>query len=266
MSQKDSIKKTTKKLGKGTQGTSWGSVAVWYDTLLEKNDDTYQTKVILPNLLRAMNIKKGERVLDLACGQGFFTRVFHHAGANVAGVDVARDLIAFAKKQSPREIAFFVRDAADLAVFRDNYFEKVVIVLAIQNIEAPHKVFKECMRILGPKGKLYLVLNHPAFRIPRASSWGFDDASMTQYRRIDRYLSESKAVIDMNPSKPGTNTTLSFHRPLQYYFKTLANAGFSVARLEEWCSHRKSESGPRQAVEDRARREIPLFLFLEVVK
>lgn len=266
MIKKESIRKPVKKHEKRTHRTSWDSVAVWYDTLLEKNDDTYQTKVILPNLVRAMNIKKGERVLDLACGQGFFTRAFHHAGASVAGVDVARDLIAFAKKQSPREIAFFVRDASDLAVFRDNYFDKVVIVLAVQNMEAPHQVFKECQRVLGPKGKLYLVLNHPAFRIPRASSWGFDDTSMTQYRRIDRYLSESKAVIDMNPSKPGTSTTISFHRPLQYYFKTLANAGFSVTRLEEWCSHRKSESGPRQVAEDRARREIPLFLFLEVVK
>lgn len=266
MPRKDPAKKSTKKPDKGSRGTSWGPVAAWYDTLLEKNDDTYQAKVILPNLVRAMNIKKGEKVLDLACGQGFFTRVFHHAGASVAGVDVARDLIAFAKKQSPREINFFVRDASDLAVFRDNYFDKIVIVLAVQNMEAPHLVFKECRRILNAQGKIYLVLNHPAFRIPRASSWGFDDTSMTQYRRIDRYLSESKAVIDMNPSKPGTSTTLSFHRPLQYYFKTLANAGFSVARLEEWCSHRKSESGPRQAAEDRARREIPLFLFLEVVK
>lgn len=264
MTEKNIPKKIAKK--KGPQSTSWGGVAGWYDTLLEKSDDTYQAKVILPNLVRAMDIKKGERVLDLACGQGFFTRVFHLAGAKVAGADVARDLIALAKKQSPHEIAYFVRDASDLAVFQDNYFEKVVIVLAVQNMEAPHNVFKECKRILAPQGKLYLVLNHPSFRIPGASSWGFDEETKTQYRRIDRYMSENKAIIDMNPGKPGTSETLSFHRPLQHYFKTLANAGFAIARLEEWCSHRKSEHGPRQTAEDRARREIPLFLFLEAMK
>ncbi|KKU82215.1 MAG: hypothetical protein UY07_C0001G0001, partial [Parcubacteria group bacterium GW2011_GWA1_47_8] len=50
------------------------------------------------------------------------------------------------------------------------------------------------------------------------------------------------------------------------YFKTLANAGLAVARLEEWLSHRKSEKGPRKDAEDRARMEIPLFLFLEIEK
>lgn len=213
-----------------------------------------------------MGIRKGERVLDLACGQGFFTRAFHLVGAEVAGVDISSELVERAKKQSPKEVRYFVRSADDLAVFQDNYFEKITIVLALQNIEAPHKVFKECSRILAPKGSLYLVLNHPAFRIPKASSWGFDEESKTQYRRIDRYLSESKELIDMNPSKPGTATTISFHRPLQYYFKVLANAGFAVARLEEWLSHRESEKGPRKAAEDRARKEIPLFLFLEAQK
>lgn len=255
-----------KKKSIGAKNTSWGNVAKWYDTLLEKTDDTYQTKVILPNFVRAMNIHKGERILDLACGQGFFARALHRAGAEVAGVDISRDLIELAKKQPPKEIRYFVRSADDLAVVQDSYFDKIAIVLAIQNMEAPHKVFKECARVLAPKGRLYLVLNHPAFRIPKASSWGFDEESKTQYRRIDRYMSESKEVIDMNPSKSGTVTTISFHRPLQYYFKTLANAGFAVARLEEWLSHRESEKGPRKTAEDHARKEIPLFLFLEAIK
>jgi len=79
-------------------------------------------------------------------------------------------------------------------------------------------------------------------------------------------MSESKVEIEMNPSKRDTKTTISFHRPLQYYFKTLANSGFVVARLEEWLSHRESESGPRKKAEDRARKEIPMFLFLEVLR
>lgn len=259
-----------KKIGKknvpSSRATSWGGVAGWYDTLLEKGDDTYQANVVLPNITRAMNLARGERVLDLACGQGFFTRAFHLAGAQVQGVDIARDLIARAKKQSPKEIAYVVGSADNLSFFEDNSFDKISIVLALQNIEAPHNVFSECKRVLAPKGKLYLVLNHPAFRIPKASAWGFDENTKTQYRRIDRYMSESKVAIDMNPSRPGTVETISFHRPLQYYFKTLANAGFVVARLEEWLSHRESEKGPRKNAEDRARKEIPLFLFIEAQK
>lgn len=250
---------------KKAKSTSWGGVAHWYDSLLA-GDDTYQARVILPNILRAMAIKKNEKVLDLACGQGFFTRAFFRDGADATGVDLGKQLILIAKKESPKEIKYFPHSAEDLSLFEDNSFEKIAIVLAIQNIEAPHKVFKECARVLAPGGKLFIVLNHPAFRVPKASSWGYDEETKTQYRRIDSYMSESKVEIDMNPSKHDSKTTLSFHRPLQYYFKTLANSGFVVARLEEWLSHRESEIGPRKKAEDKARMEIPMFLFLEVLK
>ncbi|MBI5401095.1 MAG: methyltransferase domain-containing protein [Candidatus Yonathbacteria bacterium] len=91
--------KSTKK----AKTTSWGGVAYWYDTLLA-GDDTYQAQVILPNLLRAMVIKKGERVLDLGCGQGFFSRAFFNEGAVVTGVDLSKELIAIAKKNSGRAL------------------------------------------------------------------------------------------------------------------------------------------------------------------
>ena len=213
-----------------------------------------------------MAIKKGEKVLDLACGQGFFTSAFFQEGADVTGVDLGKQLILIAKKHSPKEISYFVQSAEDLSIFEDNSFEKITIVLAIQNIEAPHKVFKECARVLMPGGKLFIVLNHPAFRVPKASAWGYDDDAKKQYRRIDSYMSESKVEIEMNPGKKGGATTVSFHRPLQYYFKTLANNGFVVARLEEWLSHHESENGPRKKAEDHARKEIPLFMMIEAVK
>jgi hypothetical protein len=36
--------------------------------------------------------------------------------------------------------------------------------------------------------------------------------------------------------------------------------------MEEWESHKKSQPGPRAKAEDQARKEIPLFLYLEAVK
>ena len=60
--------------------------------------------------------------------------------------------------------------------------------------------------------------------------------------------------------------TVSFHRPLQVYFKALIKNSFLVGRLEEWNSNKKSETGPRQKAEDKARQEIPLFMLIEAVK
>ena len=84
--------------------TSWGKVADWYDEMLEERDNSYQNNVILPNILRLMDIKKDEIVLDLACGNGFFSREFFKKGAKVIGVDVSPELIEIAKKKSPKEI------------------------------------------------------------------------------------------------------------------------------------------------------------------
>ena len=76
-------------------------------------------------------------------------------------------------------------------------------------------------------------------------------------------MSESKTEIKMHPGEKPTEVTVSFHRPLQVYFKSLKKAGLAVTGLEEWISNKKSESGPRKLIEDKARKEIPLFMMLE---
>ena len=60
--------------------TSWGNVADWYDDLLESSQETYQSEVILPNLMRLVKPATGLTVLDLACGQGYFSRAFAAVG------------------------------------------------------------------------------------------------------------------------------------------------------------------------------------------
>ena len=245
------------------KSTSWGKVADWYNNLLEKDARTYQMTLILPNLLRLLEIKSGETILDLACGQGFFSRAFSSAGAKVTGVDISKELIELAKKYDDQSIEYHVAPAGDLSFLKNKTIDKVTLILALQNIENVHGVLKECNRVLKKKGKLFIVLNHPAFRIPKESSWGWDEKQKIQYRRIDSYLTESKVKIQMHPGDKPKEITWSFHRPLQFYFKMLNKYGFCVSRLEEWNSFKKSEPGPRADAENIARKEIPLFLFIE---
>ena len=242
--------------------TSWGHVADWYDSYM-KEEGTYQKDLILPNLLRIMDIQKGDAVLDLACGQGFFSREFASAGAVVTGVDLSKELIAIAKRLSPPYIHFEVAPADRLESIKPAAFDKVSIVMALQNIENLKGVADECRRVLKPGGNLYLVMTHPSFRIPKASSWEWDPKTGVQYRRVDRYLSETASKIQMHPGGKPDQITLTFHRPLQVYVKHLVRAGFCVTRLEEWNSNKKSGLGPRAAEENRARKEIPLFLFIQ---
>lgn len=243
--------------------TSWGKVANWYNNLVE-DETSYQKKLILPNLTRLVEAKKGEVIVDLACGQGFFAREFARLGAKVIGVDISPELIEIAKQD--KSVEYHVSQGHKLDFLQNQSVDKILIVLSLQNIEKVQEVIKEVSRVLKPKGELFLVLNHPSFRIPKVSSWGWDEEKKTQYRRLDSYLSESREQIQMHPGDKPWEKTISFHRPLQFYFKALNKNGLFVSKLEEWSSHKISEPGPKKTAEDKARREFPLFLFLEAVK
>ncbi len=245
--------------------TSWNAVADWYDDVVS-DVESYQQEVIVPNLMRLAGDVNGKSVLDIACGQGFFSEVFAKVGAAVVGVDLSPELVRRASSRAP-QARFLVGSAERLPnEVASGSFDLAICVLALQNIKGLDASVSEVARSLKESGRFLIVLNHPAFRIPKSSSWGFDDAAAVQYRRLDRYMSDSQIEIEMNPSNKKGETTMSFHRPLQVYFKSFAKNSFSVTRLEEWISNKTSQSGPRKRAEDTARKEFPLFLMLELRK
>lgn len=247
---------------KQQQNTSWGAVADWYSEHLS-GDDTYHAQVIAPNIVRLVAAAKPTRVLDIGCGEGYFTRLFAEKFEHVEGADIAQELITTAQKQS-LAIKYHVASADDLTFADDQSYDVVTCVLALQNMERIEPVFKECARVLTDRGRFIFVLNHPTFRINGSSSWGWDEESHIQYRRVEKYLSATRSKIDMHPGKEGSKEyTYSFHRSMQDYSKALAGAGFAIVKIEEWISHRASEKGPRAEAENSARKEIPLFMCIE---
>ncbi|MBS3903401.1 MAG: methyltransferase domain-containing protein [Anaplasmataceae bacterium] len=248
--------------------TSWNKEALWYKELLD-DPESYQRQVIWPNLKRLLNITSHDQVLDVASGHGFFAFEMAKLGAAVLGIDVAPHSISLARKNTPPKLKphlqFEVMEATKMSSIKSSSKNIITCILAIQNIDQVPQVFKEVRRIVTNSGSLHLVLTHPAFRIPQHTDWGWDDDKKIQYRRIDRYLSEAKIKIKMHPGKDTRAFTWTFHRPLQYYSKTLRNNGFLIHTLEEWTSHRKSQSGPRSKAENQAREEIPLFLYVKAI-
>ena len=265
---------TSYPLPAATPDTSWGGVADWYNKHLEKTDDSYHVKVVFPNILRMLGDVSGKKVLDMACGQGIFSDQLRDKGAFVTGVDLGKELIALAetrnesvKTKGTHKITYHVTSSDDLYMLKDGSFDIVVCILALQNIENLEKTMKEASRVLTETGKMFFVINHPSFRNPKQTYWGYNEADDTQYRRVDEYMSESRVKIDMTPgSLKDKKFTVSFHRPLQVYMKALAKNGFVIVRLEEWTSHKESEKGPKQRAENKARKEIPMFMCIEVKK
>ncbi|MCB1227083.1 MAG: class I SAM-dependent methyltransferase [Verrucomicrobiales bacterium] len=243
--------------------TSWEKSAAWYDRLIgERGSDLYQ-QVVLPGALRLLDPRPGEQILDLGCGQGVLARRLAAARAQVTGVDAAPSLIQAARRyrgEGAAVIDFQVRDAADLSGLGP--FDAITAVLCLQNMAHLPEVARAAAAILKPGGRMIWVLNHPAFRIPKQTGWGFDEDRKVQYRRVDGYSAPAEIPITMHPGQDGSEQTLSFHRSLADLTAAGFQSGLVLSGLEEWHSHKTSQPGARAKAENRARREFPLFLAL----
>jgi ubiquinone/menaquinone biosynthesis C-methylase UbiE len=246
--------------------TDWGEVAEWYDQLVGESGSEYHREVVLPGVLRLLALQAGEKAIDIACGQGVLCRILNERGVEATGVDAARELIAAARERGPSTIRYDVADARELKFLPPNHFAAAACVLAAQNIHPLQTVFEGVSRLLKPNGRLVIVMMHPAFRGPKETSWGWDEAGKAQYRRVDRYLLPRKTPIVAHPGKAPGVYTWTFHKPIESYVKSLRNAGLLIDALEEWPSHKTSTSGPRAGAENTARKEIPMFLAIRGVK
>ncbi|MEO3879159.1 23S rRNA (guanine(745)-N(1))-methyltransferase [Rheinheimera fenheensis] len=96
-----------------------------------------------------------QRLLDLGCGEGYYTGIIKQQLANTAvwGVDISKSAIKFAAKAQPN-IAFSVASAYQLP-FAANSFDAIV------RIYAPSKA-EELQRVLSPGGHLLTVTPGPA--------------------------------------------------------------------------------------------------------
>ena len=115
-------------------------------------------------------------------------------------------------------------------------------------------------------GRAVIVCMHPCFRIPRQSSWGWDEERKTQYRRLDRYNSTLSVPIATHPGSDPNEHTVFFHRPLAAYINALGAAHLCIDACEELLSHHVSQPGGHSRGENRARQEFPVFLALRAIK
>ncbi len=243
--------------------SSWENSAQWYDKIVGEKGHYYHKQVIVPRVRKLM--KGAGNILDLACGQGVMARELK-GYKNYVGIDLSPALILSAEKTIPEEkCTFHVADVTKPLPVKENHFDTILIILALQNIADPEKVIKNCSLHLKKGGQLIIVLNHPCFRIPRQSRWLIDQQKKLQSRVLDRYISSMEVPIQTHPGKKESVTTISYHYPLGSYTSWLKNCGFVITDIEELCSDKKS-TGSMAKMEDRARKEFPLFLTLVAKK
>jgi ubiquinone/menaquinone biosynthesis C-methylase UbiE len=244
-----------------TKDTSWQKVSPWYQKIVGDQGHYYHQHVVIPGVIRLLHLNKQSKLVDLGCGQGILARKIPQI-LSYLGLDASKSLIEFAQNQNKKpEHIFKVQDLTKPINKAEETFTHAAIVLALQNMKDAAIALKNAASLLETNGKLVIVLNHPAFRIPRQSGWSIDEKTKQQQRWVSRYRSPLEIPIAMHPGEQPSTITWSFHHSLHDYFQMLVAAGFVVTNLEEWYSD-KTSVGKASKMENRARSEVPLFLTL----
>ena len=111
-------------------------------------------------LVDRIGITKGLKVLDLGCGDGTTAVPAARLGADVLGVDIARNLVEAgnlrAKEEGLTNLSFQHGDASDLADLSDEAFDLVVSFFGAMFAPRPFDVAKEMVRVTRPGGRIVM--------------------------------------------------------------------------------------------------------------
>lgn len=111
-------------------------------------------------LINRIGVSKGTKVLDLGCGDGTTAIPAAKTGANVLGVDIARNLVEAGNKRAAEEgltnIKFQEGDATNLAGLPDQTFDLVISIFGAMFAPKPADVAKEMVRVTKPGGRIVM--------------------------------------------------------------------------------------------------------------
>jgi len=120
--------------------------------------------------LAMLSLEGNERVLDVGCGPGNFTRGFVDATRDglIVGLDASKTMLARAVQETRAENVAYVRADACALPFRDGSFDAICCFAALYLIEQPMRAVDELVRVLAPGGRLALLASCNRGPLPAA--------------------------------------------------------------------------------------------------
>jgi ubiquinone/menaquinone biosynthesis C-methylase UbiE len=199
----------------------WGSGGASYDAISKGIADSIEHCVL------RLNPRPGERILDLATGTGWTSRVVARRGAIVTGVDIAEDLIAAARERAAAEVLpidYRIGDAEALP-FEDASFDAVISTVGIMFATRPDAAAKELARVCRPGGRIAI------------TTWLQDGNVFKMFQVMKRYMppppSHATSPFDWgNPDRIRQLLARSFElkmeRAVSYYREPSAEAAWDT--------------------------------------
>lgn len=160
----------------------------------------------LAKIAAVENVRKGERILDIGCGNGILYDALAKKSIDYTGLDVSAKLLKLARTRMPAKAKFIKGSILDLP-FQDNSFDWVFAFAVLHHIpskELQNQAVREIYRVLKPGGKiiisvwnLYSDYAKNRFKIAeqlknRPTGWNKNDLTIswkaTAHRVVNRYV------------------------------------------------------------------------------
>jgi 2-polyprenyl-3-methyl-5-hydroxy-6-metoxy-1,4-benzoquinol methylase len=221
----------------------WNRIAGWWDDQIGEGND-FQRELIMPATDRLLAIKPGETVLDIACGNGNYSRRLARQGARVVACDVSENFIQRARsRDNPgnEPIEYHRVDATDEGQLLSlgygcRQFDAAVCSMAMMDLATIAPLLRAVRELLTPAGRFVFSISHPCFNNVSSimtAELTNNQGQLTQTYgvSVSRYL---EPVIERDTgivNQPELHYT--FHRPLSMLLNECFDARFVVDGFEE---------------------------------
>jgi 2-polyprenyl-3-methyl-5-hydroxy-6-metoxy-1,4-benzoquinol methylase len=217
----------------------WEANARWWDARMAEGND-WPNRLIAPAVLRLLDLRSGESVADLACGNGLLARSMAQQGARVLACDFSAGFLDCARARSTdhgSRIEYRLMDLADpvqLGALGEAQFDAAVCNMAVMDMASITPLLEACRRALRAGGRFVFSILHPCFNTSgtRLVAERDDNTGRVSYAvRVSRYLGLAP--------EPGTGILgqpephYYFHRPLSALLSACFTAGFVLDGFEE---------------------------------
>jgi ubiquinone/menaquinone biosynthesis C-methylase UbiE len=228
------------------QKKKWDEAAESWVEFVRSGKNYYAEYLNGPALKRIIGNVEGKKVLDVGCGEGYFSRFFAKAGAEIVGIDLSEALIKAAKEEEERHplgVKYFAADAADLSVLGSEVFDIVYCHFVLEDMPDYEGAIAEISRVLKTGGRFVVVMEHPCF-----STWSLgkkmiggwetcvreDGSKEYLYYRIEDYFRRHSYAYEWKHDRlPFSFMTTGFHRTLSDYVNALTKHRLVITRLDE---------------------------------
>ncbi len=119
-------------------------------------------RVLAEHMMDSMKCQPHDRILDLACGEGWASRLLARRfgpAIQVTGIDIADEMVRRARRKSLGYPNVEIRcGSARCIPYPDGFFAKAFCIESFYYFEGQQEVLRELRRVLRPNGELFLLL------------------------------------------------------------------------------------------------------------